>query len=146
MSDGTSNTLVFGEKQLYQGGDPDNLDKPPLFEYSGPFNTDEGQWSNADGSWLTVYDWRCVNVFRPVHFVEPVATIDTKEPWTLPGLQSRKEWRDMWWLPMGFGSWHPGSTNFVLGDGSVRGLPDSVNPRILAKLGIPNDGLTVSLP
>ena len=145
MADGTSNTLVFGEKQLYQGGDPNNLDKPSQFESSCPFN-DEGQWTNADGSWLTVYDWRCVNVFRPVHFTEPVATIDTKESWTLPGLQSRKEWRDMWWLPIGFGSWHPGSTNFVLGDGSVRGLPDSVNPRILAKLGIPNDGLSVSLP
>jgi prepilin-type processing-associated H-X9-DG protein len=63
-----------------------------------------------------------------------------------PGIQPKKVWRDMWWLPLGFGSWHTGTTNFVLGDGSVRGLSDSVRPNILAMLGVVNDGKSVAIP
>ena len=46
-----------------------------------------------------------------------------------------------------FGSWHPGVCNFVLGDGSVRGISNTVSKRnILAYLVCVDDGTSVALP
>ncbi|MDO5552241.1 MAG: DUF1559 domain-containing protein [Planctomycetia bacterium] len=45
----------------------------------------------------------------------------------------------------GFGSYHPGVCNFVLGDGSVRAVGVTTSPDILAAFSIVNDGATVSL-
>jgi prepilin-type N-terminal cleavage/methylation domain-containing protein len=44
------------------------------------------------------------------------------------------------------GSAHPGSFNLLLGDGSVRGFPKTVNPNILPRLTHTSDGVTVPLP
>lgn len=149
FTDGTSNTLIFGEKQLYMGGDTSDkatdAGAQAWLDYSPPAEDQEG-WGNADGTWLVLSIHRSYSVFRPTHFTGQVGNIDSAEMWALPGLQPRNEFRDMWWLPMGFGGWHTGVTNFALGDGSVSSLSDSVNPRILAKLGVPNDGLSVAFP
>ncbi|MDR2643151.1 MAG: DUF1559 domain-containing protein [Planctomycetaceae bacterium] len=47
----------------------------------------------------------------------------------------------------GFGSWHSGVCNFLLGDGSVRSISNTIasNP-ILESLGCVNDGQNVTLP
>ena len=47
---------------------------------------------------------------------------------------------------MGFGSWHPGICQFLIGDGSVRGVPVTTALEILVKLACVNDGNTVTLP
>jgi prepilin-type N-terminal cleavage/methylation domain-containing protein len=39
-----------------------------------------------------------------------------------------------------FGSYHPGIVQFVMGDGSVRGLPTSIDPQTLRLLIVRNDG------
>jgi prepilin-type N-terminal cleavage/methylation domain-containing protein len=44
------------------------------------------------------------------------------------------------------GSAHPGSFNLLLGDGSVRGFPKTINPDILPRLTHASDGVTVQLP
>ncbi|MDO5553853.1 MAG: DUF1559 domain-containing protein [Planctomycetia bacterium] len=46
----------------------------------------------------------------------------------------------------GFGSWHPGCCNFLMGDGSVRSVSVTTPPDILASLSLVNDGETVELP
>lgn len=46
----------------------------------------------------------------------------------------------------GFGSYHPGVCNFVLGDGSVRGVSVTLSWQLLAKLTDVNDGAAASLP
>jgi prepilin-type processing-associated H-X9-DG protein len=51
-----------------------------------------------------------------------------------------------WGIDFGFGSSHPGTLNFALGDGAVRGVSVTTHPRILADLSIVNDGNAVSLP
>jgi prepilin-type processing-associated H-X9-DG protein len=40
----------------------------------------------------------------------------------------------------GFGSWHAGTTNFVLCDGSVRGISDSINITTMWYLTTPDGG------
>ena len=45
-----------------------------------------------------------------------------------------------------FGSAHAGVCNFVLGDGSVRGLPTTINVDVFAALGNVNSGEAVSVP
>ncbi|MGE3821882.1 MAG: DUF1559 domain-containing protein [Isosphaeraceae bacterium] len=44
------------------------------------------------------------------------------------------------WYVGGFGSGHPGAVNFAFGDGSVRFLSTTINPRILRLLGHRADG------
>jgi prepilin-type N-terminal cleavage/methylation domain-containing protein len=42
-----------------------------------------------------------------------------------------------------FGSYHPGVCQFVLGDGSVRAIPTSIDIETLTRLAVRNDGLPV---
>jgi prepilin-type N-terminal cleavage/methylation domain-containing protein/prepilin-type processing-associated H-X9-DG protein len=44
------------------------------------------------------------------------------------------------------GSWHPGTCNFLMADGSVRGIDVSIAPATLVNLGRVNDGATIELP
>jgi len=47
---------------------------------------------------------------------------------------------------MGFGSWHPGVCQFLLGDGSVRGVGVTTSEPILRAMAIVSDGESVTLP
>ena len=47
---------------------------------------------------------------------------------------------------MGFGSWHPGICQFLIGDGSVRGVPVTTDPLVLMRLSVVHDGVSVTLP
>lgn len=44
-----------------------------------------------------------------------------------------------------FGSWHPGICNFVFGDASVHSIDDSLDPLVLQRLVVKDDGLVVDL-
>jgi prepilin-type processing-associated H-X9-DG protein len=56
------------------------------------------------------------------------------------------------WQPMinngglGFNSWHPGGANFGFCDGSVRFLLQDMDPQILMRLAVRNDGVSVNIP
>jgi len=139
FSDGLSNSLIIGEKQLYRG-----RDNPHWMEFDGPDFDDA--WANADGSWLSSAVTRSYNIFRPAHFVGTMGTLDSRDDGSLIGIQQQNEFRLMWWPPMGFGSWHTGTTNFAVGDGSVAGISDAINRRLFAKLGVVNDGLGGAIP
>jgi prepilin-type N-terminal cleavage/methylation domain-containing protein len=45
-----------------------------------------------------------------------------------------------------FGSWHPGTSLFALGDGSVRAVSNSTSSTALQRMGTRNDRLTFDLP
>ncbi|MCL2120429.1 MAG: DUF1559 domain-containing protein [Planctomycetaceae bacterium] len=150
ISDGLSNQLIFGEKQIYGGGDTSAPGAPIAFE-AEPDSTDSTIYG-GDLSILTMHHWS-YSAVRPVHTMFPVATIDSNPSWRVfPGIQRRTVAvghgdNNFWWnTPLAFGSWHTGTTNFVLADGAVRAIPDTINQRLLAKLGIVNDGLTASVP
>jgi hypothetical protein len=46
----------------------------------------------------------------------------------------------------GFGSWHPGVCQFVLGDGSVRGLAVTTGLPVLEAFSVVDDGESTALP
>lgn len=148
MTDGTSNQLVFGEKQIYMGNDPDS-DLPSGFEGDINSVTDEqiGYFLMTDGGTMVITDWATA-VARPVHLNFPIATLDSDTSWRiLPGIQSKNRAPDFWWSPPpAFGSWHTGTCNFAVGDGAVAGIADTINARLLAKLGMVNDGFPASIP
>ena len=142
MSDGMSNTFIIGEKQLFIG----DATNPAWMDHVPP-NDDNQGWMGADGTWLVMNIFRSMNVLRPVHTMGPLSEIDTKGIEHTTGIQPRTQFRHVWSQPtMGFGSWHTGVTLFAVGDGSVASVSDSINPRILARLGACDDGQSVTIP
>jgi prepilin-type N-terminal cleavage/methylation domain-containing protein/prepilin-type processing-associated H-X9-DG protein len=134
ITDGTSNTLLIGEKYV----------RPRSF-----------QGKNEDRS---VFDSGNANNFRRFVGKNPAAVppvayplignpnLDdpnppTGAPWPLTEPTSG--------LPLdenaSFGSRHPGVCQFVFCDGSVRALPVTLDTQILTYLGLPSDGVPVSL-
>jgi prepilin-type N-terminal cleavage/methylation domain-containing protein len=103
ITDGTSNTLLAGDKHVYIKG----LNTPAKGD-GGAFNGDKG------------HAHRCVGTSRPLS-KGPQDTVSNA-----------------------FGSWHPGVTNFVLVDGSVRGFSNGANAQMMGYMAGKDDGQVVS--
>ena len=158
VTDGLSNTLAIGEKQIFMGGlDHSGTLRPSMFEYTAVDGDLNGTAANQDGGWLFVRRNFNGNIWRPVLINLPVADFDNftdgEHLASLPGIARRNRWMVRAWFGnanpgrmMAFGSWHAGVTNFVMMDGAVRSLTDTVNPRLVAKLGVVNDGQAASIP
>jgi len=151
--DGTSNQIVIGEKAIHQMavGRCHNTDVAPA-----------GRPYCGDCSIFAANIWGNLSIARSFNgdIRNNLKATRTIGGVVHPDFPSNSEWEGMW------GSNHPGVCNFLLGDGSVRGLsvttptgalgpnpapgqtwhapfnPDS----ILAKLGNVSDGSPVSLP
>jgi prepilin-type N-terminal cleavage/methylation domain-containing protein len=116
LTDGTSNTLIVGEKHLRQTelGGFERRDHP------------------NDGSYLfTEGDWREYGVARNI------GNNIGKGPTEFTTSQGADG-------EFGFGSWHSGVVNFVRGDGSVQGLTFTIDQTTRRLLGHCSDGRTVT--
>ena len=142
LADGTSNQFLFGEKHI-----PSSL--------VGQCDGSTGP-SSGDCSFLSSESYAATTYSRTF----ALATID------LPPDNSNRFWlrgtgwewplfkgneganaASVIWAFAGFGSSHPGTCNFLLGDGSVRGVSVTTpaNPMLIS-LGLVNDGRAVALP
>ncbi len=92
--------------------------------YAEPESKQEGCSDNMN--WMT--SW-CIS--------STVWGINTKYYAILPRLDRLSK---RWQAGHSFRSHHPGGAQFVMVDGSVRFIEDSIHPRILANLGARNDG------
>jgi hypothetical protein len=134
--DGLSNTAFVGEKAVHK----DRL----------------GQWVTGNGR----------DQDGPYYYYNGTANINTFDPTTGGPINSfmRRLWlqstdtnRVIALKPTGdattnndprfrFGSWHPGISLFLLGDGSVRQVNNATSQLTMRKLGCRNDRFTFDLP
>ncbi|MDR3110180.1 MAG: DUF1559 domain-containing protein [Planctomycetaceae bacterium] len=122
-SDGSSNQIIVGEKHI------------PLGKLNGCPSPTGGHWDcsyfagSANLQTSTVvrsFDYNTGGNYIPISIAQNVAA----------GMGT-----------YGFGSWHSGVCNFVMGDGSVRGISVTTPAdTILSPLAKVDDGKTVSLP
>jgi prepilin-type N-terminal cleavage/methylation domain-containing protein len=118
ISDGLSNTLLIGEKYVPQSALSNNWVPPdPWFTSSPPDNPGDGCIYNG------VYPWVISRVAGPLN---PLAQSVDEAPQN------------------NFGGPHPGVCQFVLGDGSVRAVPVTINGNVLGLLASRNDGQVIS--
>jgi prepilin-type N-terminal cleavage/methylation domain-containing protein len=119
ISDGTSNTMMVGEKWLsiadYGGGNG--------ADDTGPF---EGQDSDCERTTATNQD-PAVN--SPLPLANPHQDANIPDRWGVG-----------WTTSMQFGSAHPAGINAVFADGSVHNVKYGIDPDIFNALGNINDG------
>jgi prepilin-type N-terminal cleavage/methylation domain-containing protein len=116
--DGTSNTLLVGEKHLRA--------KEIGQSCCNNGNNQDGSWTNNTGSWNEY------QVARNIHHAIGRGPNDDQN--ADPARQR------------GFGSWHSGNVcQFLRGDGSVTKLNANIPRTVRARLGHANDGLAISV-
>lgn len=125
MSDGLSNSICIGEKTI------------PTTRLSASAGN-PGYGAGWDGSifFARANDWADHNYARHVHRDLSLSrgALDTST-----GLKDNRTYT-------GFGSWHPDTTNFLLGDGSVRAFSVIVEGEILHCMADVRDGNSVDDP
>jgi len=117
FTDGTSNTIVIGEKHLRIS---------EIGQWNGVL-LDGGYFYDLDGS-------RGYNVARSATHRVARGPNDPN-PTQFPSASAQ--------LDFGFGSWHPGVLHFVRGDGSVTSTDNTISQDVLQKLAHANDGNAV---
>ncbi len=133
FADGTSNTIIFGEKHISTANI--QLCKPEVISgtyhdcpYSSPGNGSDGETFTARGFCNGNGSGSCFGLTR------------------YPSERLNSSPQDA-----GFGSWHPGICNFLFADGSVTGINNSTpagqyyDTSILLRLADCSDGATVTL-
>jgi prepilin-type processing-associated H-X9-DG protein len=120
ITDGTSNTLLLGEKFVLPADFPGN-------------GTDGSVYSSGNGQENTFRRFAGNNGASP-----PVirSIVPSKED---PGADASGHV----WADKAFGSWHTGVCNFVFCDGSVKPLPVNIDVYTLQLLAVRNDGQVI---
>jgi prepilin-type N-terminal cleavage/methylation domain-containing protein/prepilin-type processing-associated H-X9-DG protein len=120
IGDGLSNTIVAGEI-LYECHD----------------HREGFWWFNGMGN---AHASTVVPINNMTTCYSGNSTADTgKAGVTHPACVAKSNWNFSW----GFRSRHPGGAQFLLGDGSVRFIPQNINHTTYQRLGGRNDGLSV---
>jgi prepilin-type N-terminal cleavage/methylation domain-containing protein len=126
IRDGTSNTAMLGEK----------------FWSKGEWTRDCCNRNRADGSVFNqTGSWREYNVTRNMRWALRPALINpvNSSSWTQEPCTSYDRCA-------GFGSAHPGVVQYALCDGSVIGIPYTIDRFVQWRIADANDGETVDLP
>jgi prepilin-type N-terminal cleavage/methylation domain-containing protein len=151
FADGASNQLLFGEKHIPQS----RIGRCPSTAWTGDSgSTVDGYGLESldigDCSILVIGEYRAPSTARVVrHHVSsswptsvfPVSVKDAQPGIITPNIDGYVAHRYS-----AFGGIHNGVCNFLIGDGSIHGIPASINPGILAALGTVDDGVPASLP
>ena len=143
IADGTSNTLLFGEKNIGDGNLDSFLNSPldppspsPPFVAIGSLATWAGSFGDNAGAGMLLATFRPVNSSHPQPYIPPpppppgVPPVPPpKVPWATLGPQVWDRWSS-------YGSRHTGGAVMAaLGDGSVRPLLPSLSSGTFAALG-----------
>jgi len=132
--DGTSNQIIFGEKFIPAWAVEQDTD--PVRSWDCQYLIGMWDWLNSGFARAAIH-WDDYN-YQPIarspndSAVERNTHIARGETW--------------YGMSFGFGSNHPGTVNFTLGDGSVRGVSVTVQKRLIVDLANVSDGNPVTLP
>lgn len=124
VSDGSSNTIMFGEKSAHA--------RNYTTIVSGPLWT--MGWEHL-GFWIASNN-SCARTFR-------VAGIVPDNSENYPTFETRDFDGNLLRVEQSFGSPHPGTCNFVLGDGSTHAISNDADWRMLNQFGMRADGSVV---
>jgi type II secretory pathway pseudopilin PulG len=151
FTDGLSNQILFGEKHIPNG----RVGKCINNAWASGAERDQtyAGYSNesldiGDCSILTISEYRAPSSGRVVRhrphagtYGFPPAFADAQPGIVTPDIQGFVAHRYS-----AFGAVHNGICNFLIGDGSVHGIPATIAPNILARLGGVDDGEPATLP
>ena len=132
VTDGLSNQLFFGEKHIPIG----------YIGRCSSVDTDESRRTQGDCSILTNGDDRQIPAFRAGRIVDAYHLGDQDRRF---GIVSARD-MDLDNGRPTFGSIHPMVCNFLIGDGSVRGLSTTVDVDVFAWLTHCSDGNAATIP
>jgi prepilin-type N-terminal cleavage/methylation domain-containing protein len=146
--DGTSNQFITGEKHI----PPSALGRCRGSDDDG----DDGRRYRSDCSILNAGQWRSVSAGRVLQYGRDLSNNNVRG-WALAqpndgdrpnaaGRYRHGAFDDSGGTAFGFGSWHPGTCQFLLGDGAIRSVSVTTPIEILAALSDVSDGTSVSLP
>lgn len=139
IKDGTSNTLLIGEKGLHP-------------QSHGIEGGDNERWNNAGWDEDVIRFGAAVNSARTAYGLPPMPDgslphpVDVTNPdgtWTSITDLGGRSWAR--WHPF-FGSRHPAGANFCMADGSVRLISFTVDAAVFRSLSLTHDGGSVSVP
>jgi type II secretory pathway pseudopilin PulG len=132
ISDGTSNTLLVGEKYVRPNSQWGKNEDRSVFDGNNQNNF--RRFLGRDATSFSPMVYVATDPPNPI-IGDYRLQADPKDPAT--GLNIS--------LNQCFGSWHTGICNFVLADGTVRSLSVNLSIDTLTLLGLPNDGQPVKL-
>lgn len=159
-SDGTSNQLIFGEKHItLKALGKCIIDNTTTFDGFNAGDHSKGRTcgdcsymaaggSYTGGAYFRVSQMRPTSATDDTPWREVAAPIFRRDEYdgAGPNDPGRQPIMAVSAIVAGFGSFHPGVCNFVIGDGSVRALAVTTPLSIVAPLSNVNDGKAVSLP
>ncbi len=138
ITDGTSNTIALGE----------NLnDKANHLSTNGDPGTGTGSQPRGGRGWASRDSGHSHDsVLIPINY--PIISRDKLNVACTSGAASTNPQFNFrnWNVSHGFKSNHTGGANFAFADGSVRFIDQNINHRSYIRLGVRNDGDTVTLP
>jgi prepilin-type processing-associated H-X9-DG protein len=120
ITDGTANTLLFGERNH----------SDPAFDTLASKRRKMAEW----GSWA-ISAGRLAAGDVTLSTAVPINYRVSSGSVALGLLEEQRL--------CAFGSNHPGGANFALADGSVRFIPETISLSLLQRLGVRNDGQVV---
>jgi hypothetical protein len=134
--DGTSNQVVFGEKFIPAWGlEQGSL---PGFTWDISFTGAMWDWWNS-GFARALIDVSAIDPgYQPIARSPNEPSLERDSHINPAGSFSNTSF--------GYGSNHPGTVNFALGDGAVRGVSVTINKQTIVALANVNDGVPVTLP
>jgi hypothetical protein len=130
-ADGTSNQIVIGEKHIP----------------NGTMNLCKGYWyQQGECSALTMNSRAIAGASRRVHPLLRLAT--GPNDYVPPDMNAASDQQDQSpYIGYGFGSYHPGVCQFLIGDGAVKSFSTSTSmPNVLVPLANVADGVSVAMP